>query len=300
MQSYQKELKRMIVREQTFYCIIITMITFLLIMYLSLQNYTNSIIKKELIINIKKKNEEVKEKNDEINHLKNPPQIYNPIEAVICENEFIKGYYILTDNINKFIFWNHFILITVICSGGNKQIIKNQNNYKNLVSIFLNKDLSFWNGKETVIANKKELECSNDETPTGLIYTKRDNSLISICKNITDDENKKYFSPIFANPKRNIYGERKKYYCGNNPISNINFIVNQYTHYLEHIEILCLQESKKNDLMFNKVTINFGDFVDKVSYFKNNIEFPCDECSKGGNFHSFKCPNNMKISGHYE
>jgi hypothetical protein len=292
---YPKEKKTSVTKEDIFYWFILILLFALIICYASLENYAYKVTIRDKIIN--KKNQEVKEKDIEIDHLKHPPEIYNPIEIAACEDGYMEGIYILTDNINKFLFWNHFHQLTVMCSNMNQHVIKKEKQNLQMESIYLNSDLSYWNGTNIVSINKKELLCHQDEHPIGIMYTHRDHELKVLCKKISNIK-KHYMSPIYANTRSNIDGERSYHNCGENAISDVDFQTDENTKYLKHIDLACSKEKK--DFALGSVSINFGDFIDSVSYFTNEIELPCDDCSKGGVHHKFECPNNMKITGHYE
>jgi hypothetical protein len=343
---FDKGKKRFIISSETIYCVVITAIVILLVLYTSLTSYSFDLDEKNKVIEkknqkideiehkknniIEKKNQEIKKLMDEteklasiiysdtikiktkidsndndniLEQIQKPPEIHDPVDIVICENSYIEGMYIITDNINKFIFMNHFHSVTIICSNKKEYVIKNSISYSNLVSLFLNNDLSYWNGLKKITAEKSELLCQNSEVSVGLLYKKRDNKFHILCKNTTEEvkTNTKYFSPIYANIKQYFVSFLKKIvHCGKKFVSDINFIVKKDTKYMYHINLVCQQEKNTNNLLFNKISIKYGDYIDSVSYFKDNVEFPCDECSNGGVKHEFECPANMNITGHYE
>jgi hypothetical protein len=242
--------------------------------------------------------------NNIFRQIQKPQEIQDTIDIVICENSYIEGFYIITNNINNFIFMNHFHSIRIMCFDKKEYIILNNIIYTKKVSFFLNNDLSYWNGYEKKIAEKSEFSCQKNEVPVGILYKKRYNNFNIICKRKDKTEEIKmntfYLSPIYTNIERNFNEKKERFGCGKNFVSDINFIVKKDTKYIQHIDMVCQQEKNTNDLLFNKVSIIYSDYISSISYFKDNIEFTCNECLNNGSKYEFECPINMNISGYYE
>jgi hypothetical protein len=261
-----------------------------------LKDSADQIKEKNKIINILEKEENM------LKSIIKPPDIFEKIDIIGCsESNYITGFVVETDELNKFVFGNRFKSLTIVCSDINEYTIINDNIEHNrqkkfYLKFFLNNDLSYWNGSDISFMRNNNLLCESNKSLVGIIFTKKSYEIKPICKNRTKNTKQIYFSPVYTN---DLYGEKNTFNCENdNIVSDVSFVVSNKTNYLRHVEPTC----QKNDLQtgFNGVTVYVGNYIDKVKFFKHKLELPCNSCSRGGKKHKFLCPHNTKILRHHE
>lgn len=255
--------------------------------------------------------------------LKTQPVVKNPLFLGICKNSYVIGIYIVADSINRFVYFDQYHSITIVCANNHEYKIKKKNNYKSEILFLDSNGYYFVNNTKKKI-KKCNLLCNSNEIPVGISYNEQTEKYHIICKNTTGKINmdEKYYSPIFGNVYgpgyTNIYTSdyiKKTVYC-ENYFSTVYFISeegnrmlgnDQSINFLNSIDLKC----RKDDLylstsdtceiiLVNKASVNIGNIIDTISYFVDDIEFKCDKCPNRGSKHIFECPENTYIAGHIE
>lgn len=291
----------MIISQHHIFIIIICILTFIIIMLESY--YLESVLqlKQIKLLNIKHIEHEykLKDENHILKEIIKPPPILGideDYEYIFCDpNAYIQSFNIYTEQLDDFIMYSKFTIMTIICVNDINVNIKTYNTKHHMINpnkYEFDSKYSIQINNNTIV--KQDFLCKiNDQKPIGIIHTLKTNRLIPMCqKIITNDVD---ISSIYYNVE--LYGDATQKLCiqdsnkKNKYISKHKITVSK-SGYITDIHIVCTDKPT-----FNGVDIYKGDFIDKILFKANELYYPCENCSNGGKKHTFTCSSDHYLVG---